>query len=139
ATVRLYVGASLVGTGTATGGSYSILLNAALTDGTYSVTATATDAAGNVSPTGPALALTIDTTPPAAPPAPGLLVTDDSGAVGDGITNVSRPHIKGTAEAGSTVRLFLGGTLVGTATATAGTYSISLGSSLADGTHAVMA
>ncbi len=70
----------------ATGGSFTILLNAALADGTYSVTATATDAAGNVSPTSATFSPTIDATPPAAPRPPLSRGFDDSGTVGDGIT-----------------------------------------------------
>ena len=139
ATVRLFLAGSVVGTGSAAGGSYTIKLTSPLADGTYSVTASATDAAGNASPAGAAFALTIDTTAPAAPSTPSLLASDDSGTAGDGITNVSMPHLKGTAEANATVRLFLGGSLVGTATATGGTYSIQLGSALADGTYSVTA
>ena len=138
-TVRLFLGATLIGTGTATGGTYTILPGSALADGTYSVTATATDAAGNVSPIGTPFALTIDTTPPAAPPAPALLAADDSGAAGDGLTNVNKPHLKGTAEAGSTVRLFIGGSVVGSGVAAGGSYSILLTSALADGTYSVRA
>src|SRR5207302_441979 len=51
------------GTGTATGGSYSIAVSA-LTAGTHSITATATDVAGNVSPTTGALSVTIDNVAP---------------------------------------------------------------------------
>src|SRR5215471_10456581 len=48
-TVKIYDGATQVGSGTATGGNYSITVSA-LSVGTHSITATATDAAGNVSP-----------------------------------------------------------------------------------------
>ena len=46
-----------------------------------------------------------DATPPAAPPSPSLTPDDDSGAAGDGITGVTRPHLVGTAEAGTTVQI----------------------------------
>ncbi len=139
ATVRLFAGASLVGTGTATGGIYTIQVASALADGTYSITATATDAAGNVSAAGAAFSLTIDTAPPAAPPAPAVLAADDSGAVGDGITNVNRPRLTGTAAPGATVRLLIAGSVVGVGTAVGGTYSILLNAALADGTYAIAA
>jgi hypothetical protein len=63
-TVRLYDGAVLVGTtGTGAGGSWSVPLTG-LADGTHSFTATATDAAGNVSPASASRTVTVDTTPP---------------------------------------------------------------------------
>ena len=65
--MQLYAGATLLGTGTATGGTYTIAVSPALADGTYSVTATATDVAGNVSAASSAFLLTIDTTRPATP------------------------------------------------------------------------
>ncbi len=139
ATVKLWIAGSVVGTGAATGGAYSIQFNAALADGTYSVTATATDAAGNVSAAGPAFTLKIDTTAPAAPAAPGLLAADDSGATGDGITNVKQPRLTGTAEAGSTVKLWVAGVVAGTGVATSGTYTIQLSSPLADGIYSITA
>ena len=119
---------------------YTIVLTSALADGTYSVTATATDAAGNVSASGPAFSLTIDTTAPSPPRPPRrLLAADDSGAVGDGITNVGQPRLTGAAEAGSTVTLLIGGNAVGAGVATGGTYTIPIGSTLADGTYSVTA
>ncbi|WP_339693837.1 Ig-like domain-containing protein, partial [uncultured Roseivirga sp.] len=54
-----------VGTGTATGGSYSITTNA-LSAGSHSITATAQDAAGNTSSSSGALSITIDTSAPTA-------------------------------------------------------------------------
>src|SRR5258708_3918355 len=42
---------------------------------------------------------------PAAPTAPALLPADDSGVIGDGITNVKRPHLIGTAAANLTIQL----------------------------------
>ncbi len=50
------------------GGTYTIPLPSALVDGTYSVTASATDLAGNVGAAGAVFVLTIDTSrAPAAP------------------------------------------------------------------------
>ncbi len=57
-TVRIFAGASQVGSGTATGGNYSITTSA-LAGGVYSITATATDAANNISPASGALSVTI--------------------------------------------------------------------------------
>src|SRR5258706_13510029 len=68
--------------------------------------------------------------------------TTDSGAKGDGITNVSQAKIDGTAEAGSTVTLYdSNGTTVlgsGAANATTGAFSITI-SAFLNGTHSITA
>ncbi|MBI2932312.1 MAG: fibronectin type III domain-containing protein, partial [Planctomycetes bacterium] len=65
AVIDLYADASWVGTATANGaGSYTVT-SAALADGSYDFTVTATDAAGNVSLASPALVVAIDATVPA--------------------------------------------------------------------------
>src|SRR6266498_4149264 len=61
--VKIFSDAGQVGSATATGGSYSITTST-LSQGTHSITATATDAAGNVSSTSVALSVTIDTAGP---------------------------------------------------------------------------
>jgi len=63
ATVTLYDGATVIGTVTAVGGNWSITPSADLAQGTHSLTATATDAAGNVSPASAALSLYIGSAP----------------------------------------------------------------------------
>lgn len=83
-------------------------------------TAIATDAAGNVSPTSGGFIINVDTIAPSAP----LLVSvvDDiaggvfNAALNNGqLTNDARPTLNGTAEAGSTVSIYDGSTLLGTA------------------------
>ncbi|MBR0801686.1 RHS repeat protein, partial [Bradyrhizobium jicamae] len=77
---------------------------------------------------------TVDTTPPATPSITSF--SPDTSVVGDGITNVNRLTLTGTAEAGSKVLVFDGATQIGTATVgTNGTWSFATGT-LADGTHA---
>lgn len=61
-TVELFDGVSSLGTITATGGNWSF--DVSLTAGIHSLTAIATDAAGNVSDASSALSITIDTTAP---------------------------------------------------------------------------
>src|SRR5207253_83372 len=63
-TVTIFDGATAVGSGTATGGSYSITTSA-LSDGVHSITAKATDAAGNTGAASGSLSVTIDTAGPA--------------------------------------------------------------------------
>ncbi len=133
--VSVYDGPALLGTATSVAGAWSLPVATALSDGTHVVTVTATDPAGNVSPASTALNLVIDTTAPAAPAAT-LAAASDSGTPGDGITNATRPAITGTGNAGDTVALYDGATLVGSATVQAnGSYSVAPTAALADGSH----
>ena len=88
---------------------------AALANGAHSLTATATDAAGNTGAASTALSVTVDTVAPVAPTIASF--SPDSGVVGDGITNDNTLTLTGTAEANSTVKVYDGATLLGTATA----------------------
>ncbi|MEO2217458.1 Ig-like domain-containing protein, partial [Chromobacterium vaccinii] len=64
----MYVDGAVAGTTTANGsGAWSYNLASPLTDGSHSIRATATDAAGNVSGQSSAYSITIDTTAPGAP------------------------------------------------------------------------
>ncbi len=106
-------------------------------DGVHQYTVREVDSSNNIGPASGATPVTIDTTAPATPPAPAILAADDSGTVGDGITNVNKPRLTGTAEAGSTVSVWIGGVAVASGTASGGVYTIALTSALADGTYAV--
>jgi hypothetical protein len=77
----------------------------------------------------------IDTVAPSTPNTPNLSVSSDTGNV-DNITADHTPTITGTAESGSSVRLYDtdGTTLVGVATATGGVWLIT-SSALTDGVH----
>ena len=66
-TVKVYDGATLLGSATADGSGAWSYTTAALTNGAHSLTATATDAAGNTGVASSALSVTIDTTAPVAP------------------------------------------------------------------------
>ena len=138
ASVRLYAGAVEVGSATAAVGAWTITASP-LADGVHSLTATATDAAGNVSPVSGALAVTVDTTAPAAPSTADLDATSDSGASDiDDITNDDTPTLSGTAEADSSVRLFAGAVEVASTAAVGGAWQITA-SLLADGVHSLTA
>ncbi|HCR1911038.1 TPA: BapA prefix-like domain-containing protein [Enterobacter kobei] len=139
ATVNIYEGTTLVGTGTADGtGSWSIVLNTTLTTGAHSFTAQATDAAGNTSVSSASFSLTIDTTPPALPVLTSIL--DDVGnaatpVANGGLTNDAQPTLSGTAEAGSTVKIFDNGVQIGSVTATGGAWSFTPSPALGNGSH----
>lgn len=104
-----------------------------LANGTHTITATATDLAGNASAaTGPrtfTVGSTTDTTPPPAP-----VITEPA----QGSLNPGTVVIKGTAEPESTVRVYEVAELLGSATANAnGSWVV--GAFLKAGTHAVRA
>ncbi|WP_313436650.1 Ig-like domain-containing protein [Novosphingobium sp.] len=110
-------------------GTWSVTLPAALGNGTV-VTATATDAAGNISGAGSVTVVT-DTTPPAPP-----VVTE--GLAQGGSTNDTTPTFGGTAEAGSTVTIFDNGTQIGTALVGAdGTWTFTPAAPLGEGPHSL--
>ena len=97
-TVKLYSGTTLLGSATAnSNGAFSVNLST-LSEGSYSLTATATDSASNASSSSSELSITIDTT---APDAPSLTTTSTT-------TSDTTPTITGIAEAGSTVILYNG-------------------------------
>lgn len=116
-----------------------------LIEGTiYSVQVTALDTSGNESAcsnedSAAALPDPVDTTPPAPPSTPDLAAASDTGLSStDNITTDTTPTFTGTAEAGSTVRIFSDGGQVGSGPATGGAYSITT-SALSPGTHSITA
>ncbi|MFC5355124.1 beta strand repeat-containing protein [Azospirillum himalayense] len=121
-TVTVTVGGATYTT-TATGGAWSLDLSTATPtagtlslnpNGTNAVSATATDAAGNVS--APATqTLTLDTTAPGAP-------TVTSAA----LSNVAKPTVAGTAEANSTVTVSVAGATYTTTANANGGWSVNL-------------
>jgi len=133
ATVKLYDGAELLATLTAdaTTGGWSFTPIAALVDGAHTITATATDAAGNTSVASIAIVLTVDTSAPTAP-----VITTASGNI-----TTKTPTLAGTAETSTTVKLYDGTTLLGTtiADAATGAWSFAITTVLADGTHMLAA
>jgi hypothetical protein len=78
-----------------------------------------------------------DTLAPAAPQITAF--TPDTGTVGDKVTDASRLTLTGTAEAGSTVNVFEGTTVIGTVKASAsGAWSLTT-ADMSSGTHAFSA
>ncbi|MEA2790189.1 MAG: large repetitive protein, partial [Acetobacteraceae bacterium] len=108
-----------------------------LTDGNYSLTASETDAAGNVGST--TLAFTLDTAGPVVPGTPGLSASSNSGLGTDNTTNVSTPMFTGTAEANATITLFDGLTAVGSGEADVNGRWVATTHVLSDGPHAINA
>lgn len=107
-TVKLYIGSTVVGSAVVSAtGNWSIATSP-LADGNYALFATATDAAGNVSASSSTVKFSVDTVAPAAP---SLSVTKNANGYVPGAT----PIVTGTAEAGSTVKLYIGTDVVGSA------------------------
>jgi hypothetical protein len=139
-TITVFSGATSVGSAAVKADGTWLITTSSLADGVQSITAKATDVAGNVSVASTALSVTIDTVAPAAPTLLDLLASSDSGASNtDNNTNDNTPTISGKAEVGSTVAIFSTGVQVGQAKANAsGVWAITT-SALADGTHALRA
>lgn len=129
-TVDVYDGATLIGTVTADGnGNWTLTPSTALSDGTHEITATATDAAGNVSGKSNTVNITIGTEAP--------IITVPANNT---VTNDNTPTISGTAEANSTVKVYDGTTLIGTVKADAeGNWTLTPTAGLAAGNHSITA
>jgi hypothetical protein len=111
------------------------------TNGSHTLTAVARDAAGN-SIESPAVTVTVSNGPAplAAPSTPDLAAASDTGTSNtDNLTNASTPTFTGTATAGTAVNIFSDGAQVGSGPITSGTYSVTLTTALADGTHSITA
>nr|WP_282448042.1 Ig-like domain-containing protein [Pseudomonas fragi] len=98
-------------------GQWTLPVTADLPENLNTLTAKATDTAGNASPTSTPYPITVDTTAPAAPAITGVL-DDQAGITGNissgGLTNDARPTISGTGEPGTTVEVSSNGVPLGT-------------------------
>jgi hypothetical protein len=131
AKVEVFDGATSLGTVTANSSGAWSLTPSDLAGGTHTITAKATDAAGNTSAASTAKSVSVviaDTTPPDAP-----TLNAGIGAA------TNRPLLFGIAEAGSTVQVFDGAQSLGTATAGAnGAWSFTP-DVLGNGSHSITA
>ena len=140
--VTLYDGNTAIGSVVASAGdgSWRFVPATPLAEGAHALSATATDAAGNVSAAGNVLALTVDTTAPVLTP---FVVSSNNGPApvtvpDNGFTNDPTPALSGTVEAGSLVTIYDGDTVLGSAVADAssGAWSFTP-SALAESSHAL--
>jgi PGF-pre-PGF domain-containing protein len=101
---------------------------AGLADGTWYWRVRGTDQVGNVGPWSSTWSFTIDTVAPAAPALSAL----------PGQTNIQTLSVSGTAEANSTVKVYIGDNLAGTTTAgTGGSFNVSV--TLSEGSNVITA
>ncbi len=146
AVVTILDGTTVLGSVTADeAGTWRFTPSAALADGAHSFTATARDAAGNLSQPGAAFDVTIVTTPPATPAI--VEVIDNVGSLTGplhpkDVTDDAQPVLKGTAEKLGVVLVYdaVNGTklLLGSVQADAdGHWTFRPGQPLTEGTHAL--
>ncbi len=126
-TVTVLEGATVRGTATASGGTWTVTVNS-VADGAHSYVATARDAVGNSSGNSNTRTITVDTVAPSAPVIGGATVTQNSSTV----------TLSGTAEAGATVTVLEGAATRDTTTATGGTWTVTI-NGVADGAHSYVA
>lgn len=139
ANIQLTNNGQIVGSAIADSNGNWQITGSNLVNGTYTLTATATDIAGNTSATSQPLQITIDTAAPNPPVFRITAATDTGESNNDGITNNSTPVITGTAEANSQVELYKDGQLIGATNASAtGTWQIQL-AALTNGNHSFTA
>jgi hypothetical protein len=126
--VKVYNGTTELGSAIVSGTSWTY--SAAVVNGfTYAFNVKETDSAGNISEATSNFTVTSDTAAPSAP-----VITTSAGWVND-----NTPTITGTAEAGSTVYLYVGSTQLGSAAAdSSGDWSIEA-STLVDATYLLSA
>lgn len=121
--ISIYDGNTLLGVTSANaGGAWSFTPTTGLNDGTRTLTVTATDPAGNVSPATSGFTIVVDTLAPTVPLITSIVddVPNNTGAIGNGqSTNDTQPTLNGTAEANSAVSIFDNGALVATVNANA--------------------
>jgi len=121
------------------GANWSIGVFPPLADGTYTLTAAATDASGNESAPSAGLTVTIDTVAPAPPSVPDLVEDSDTGSSQeDNVTGDTTPTFAGTAEANSQV-FITNGLLQEGAFAFGGIYEVGFSNGLPNGTHFIQA
>ncbi|EAZ1841045.1 BapA prefix-like domain-containing protein [Salmonella enterica] len=139
--ISIYDGNTLLGVTSANaGGAWSFTPTTGLNDGTRTLTVTATDPAGNVSPATSGFTIVVDTLAPTVPLITSIVddVPNNTGAIGNGqSTNDTQPTLNGTAEANSAVSIFDNGALVATVNANAsGNWSWTPTAALGQGSHA---
>lgn len=130
-----------VGSATADGSGNWSITSATLSEGAHDMTATATDAAGNVSSLSASLAITINLTPPAVPGTPDLEAASDLGSSdSDDLTSDNTPTFSGTSDANVTINLMssVDGAIGSASADGSGNWSITA-SALSEGMHDITA
>jgi ELWxxDGT repeat protein len=136
--VEILDGGLRIGTATASGTGDWSFFTPLLAEGSHSFTVSVTDSLGFYGSSPTPLQVTIDFTAPAVSP-PDLDAGSDSNITNDNVTIDNTPTFTGTAEANATVELLDGSTVIGSATATGGNWTITPSLILGDGVHNIAA
>ena len=133
-TVQIYEGTQLVTFVIADAtGNWTTPIPITVGSGTHTFTAKETDIAGHTSPSSFDFTLTVDIQAPNTPTISSFAT--DNGIVGDHLTNDRTLNLTGTGEANTDIKVFDGGTFLGTTTVAAnGTWAY-LTSAMSDGLH----
>ena len=134
-TVKVFDGSTQIGSTTANASGAWSYNTATLADGSHSFTISAT--ASGTTTTSAALTVTVDTHAPGTPTITSF--SPDTGTVGDGVTTANTVTLTGTAEANSTVKVYDGATLLGSATANSSGAWNYTPAALSNATHAFTA
>ncbi|WNN43675.1 Ig-like domain-containing protein [Winslowiella toletana] len=139
-TITVYNNGAVIGTATVQAdGGWSMTPTLPLADGLYTLTATESDAVGNVTPASPEYAINVVTVAPNPPVITSVEgnAEPNSGALQKGdVTNDSTPTLSGSAVAGGTVTVFDNGAAIGTAVVDgSGAWSFTPSAPLAEGNH----
>ncbi|WAC66772.1 Ig-like domain-containing protein [Agrococcus sp. SL85] len=130
-TVTVSIDGAAIGTVEAeSSGAWSLQTVDALAEGAHAVSATATDALGNVSDAA-TNAFEVDRT---APEAPEIVAPADGST-----TNDTTPTVSGTGEDGATVEVRMDGAAIGTVVVEGGSWTLPTVDALAEGAHVVSA
>ena len=136
ASVALYDSTTLVGTGNAPAGTYSII-SSTLATGTRTMTVKVTDVAGNVGASSPSVVVTIDITAPVKTGTPVLPAAFDTGrSATDKNTSITTPTLTGTTTAATTLTVYDAGLEIGSVYSPTTAWSLSL-APLGDGSHVI--
>ena len=146
ATVEIFDSAAVVAETNASGKIGSTVVNAdgtwsfqatGIVSGSHTITTQQTDLAGNKSAPSNAYTFMVDS---GVMGTPVLDAASDSGTVGDGITRVSTPTLKGTTlTSDGAVDIFDNGNKIATVTATGTNWTYTPSSSLQSGSHSITA
>jgi hypothetical protein len=132
ATVTLFDGATSIGTGIATAGTYSIT-SQSLTQGTHTITARATDTSGNQGPASAGTTITVDTARPTVDITQAAAQADPTNASPVNFTAIFSETVSGLSGTGVT----LTGTAnasTATVTGSGGTYNVAVSGMTKTGT-----
>ncbi|MGK3359523.1 Ig-like domain-containing protein, partial [Enterobacter kobei] len=144
-TITISNGSDILGTvNVPSSGLWSFTPPVPLSNGTYVLTATATDAAGNPSGQSNAWTITVDGTAPDAPVITQVVDDAPGGTLGslnlNDTTNDATPTLSGTAEANATVTIRADGVVIGTTVADGlGAWSFTPSTPLGEGPHTLTA